>query len=397
MSPRAARLPGSRTAVGSARAAMRVPFERDAVAERVVGRRQVALDVVRQRVHAGRRGHRGRQAERQLRVGEHRLGEDLRREHDALDVRVVLADDDAERPTSLPVPEVVGSATKYGSGRRSGAPADGPRRTRSTSPSCVAITPTTLATSSAAPPPKPITQSAPCARYAAAPAITWRAGRVAERRRRRPTTRARPREAVAELGEQRQRRQGLVGDDQRPRRARARAGAGRPACGRRRRSGSPSERRSWTMSGRARAAKGTPPRRAARRDRGAMLPCRRRSDHMRRQPAGSRQAAPAQRRRRPCARRRRAHRSAARATSPCELASIELSYTLRCESPAGAGMIAARILDRWPGHRGSRDGNSRCHGASSAMLATSCSAPARLTERSADAGRCSSARRQASP
>ena len=49
---------GSRTAVTSARAAMRVPFERDAVAQRVVGRRQVALDVVRQRVHAGRRGDR---------------------------------------------------------------------------------------------------------------------------------------------------------------------------------------------------------------------------------------------------------------------------------------------------------------------------------------------------
>ncbi len=67
-------------------------FQRDAVAQRVVRRRQVALDVVRQRVHAGRGGDRRRQAERQLRVGEHRAGQDLRREHDALDVRVVLGD-----------------------------------------------------------------------------------------------------------------------------------------------------------------------------------------------------------------------------------------------------------------------------------------------------------------
>ena len=41
------------------------------------------------------------------------------------------------------------------------------------SPSCVAATPTTLATSSAAPPPKPMMQSAPCSLKALAPAITW--------------------------------------------------------------------------------------------------------------------------------------------------------------------------------------------------------------------------------
>ena len=63
------------------------------------------------------------------------------------------------RPTSLPVPEVVGRATKYGSapiGRTCGW-----SQTYSiTSPGCVAIRPTTLATSSAAPPPRPTTQSA---------------------------------------------------------------------------------------------------------------------------------------------------------------------------------------------------------------------------------------------
>ena len=177
---RACRLPGSRTAVeqrarGDARA-----FERDAVAQRVVGRRQVALDVVRQRVHAGGGGHRRRQAERQLGVGEHHLGQDLRREDHALDVRVVLADDAAAA-------DLAAGARGRRQGdevrqrRRRSARTCGWSQTYSiTSPSCVASRPTTLATSSAAPPPMPMTQSAPCALYAAAPSITWLRGRVAE-------------------------------------------------------------------------------------------------------------------------------------------------------------------------------------------------------------------------
>jgi hypothetical protein len=88
MSLRAARSPGTATAVRrDARA-----LERDAVAQRVVGRRQVALDVVRERVHAGGRGHRRRQPQRQLGIGEHRLRQQPGREEDALDVRVVLRD-----------------------------------------------------------------------------------------------------------------------------------------------------------------------------------------------------------------------------------------------------------------------------------------------------------------
>jgi hypothetical protein len=65
-----------------------------------------------------------------------------------------------ERPTSEPVPEVVGSATKYGSALVMGRTCGWSHTYSRMSPSCVAAMPTTLATSSAAPPPKPITQSA---------------------------------------------------------------------------------------------------------------------------------------------------------------------------------------------------------------------------------------------
>src|SRR5512134_1768552 len=79
----------------------------------------------------------------------------------------------AERPTSLPVPEVVGSATKCGSSCTIGRTRGWSHTYSITSPSCTAISATTLATSSAAPPPKPITASARCALKAAAPAMTW--------------------------------------------------------------------------------------------------------------------------------------------------------------------------------------------------------------------------------
>ena len=81
----------------------------------------------------------------------------------------------AERPTSEPVPDVVGSATNQGSGPVMGRTWGWSQAYSRMSPSWVAARPTTLATSSAAPPPKPITQSALCALNAAAPAITWAA------------------------------------------------------------------------------------------------------------------------------------------------------------------------------------------------------------------------------
>ena len=84
-----------------------------------------------------------------------------------------------------------------------------------TSPACTAIAATTLATSSAAPPPKPITQSAPCALNAATPSLTCDAVGL-------PCT---PRihigleiagEVLPELGQHRQCGETAVGHDQRP-------------------------------------------------------------------------------------------------------------------------------------------------------------------------------------
>ena len=86
---------------------------------------------------------------------------------------VSFSDTTAERPTSEPVPEVVGSATNGGSGCTMGRTCGWSQTYSRMSPSCVAARPTTLATSSAAPPPKPMTASAPCALKAAAPAMTW--------------------------------------------------------------------------------------------------------------------------------------------------------------------------------------------------------------------------------
>jgi hypothetical protein len=78
------------------------------------------------------------------------------------------------------------------------------------------ITPTTLATSSAAPPPKPITLSAPCALKAAAPAITC--AQVGLPNTPSNTATSSPPRWRSELGQHRQRCQGgqrPVGDDQR--------------------------------------------------------------------------------------------------------------------------------------------------------------------------------------
>src|SRR6185312_13566497 len=78
----------------------------------------------------------------------------------------------AERPTSLPVPLVVGSATSQGSGRSIGRTRGWSQAYSRIDPSCTARSATAFATSSAAPPPKPITQSARCSRKAATPRST---------------------------------------------------------------------------------------------------------------------------------------------------------------------------------------------------------------------------------
>ena len=114
----------------------------------------------------------------------------------------------ALRPTSLPVPAVVGQGHEVRHradrvGRRACRP-----RSRTASPGWVASSATALATSSAAPPPMPTIESASCAAKAAAPATTcdstglprtpskisgsWPAGgqvgdQVGERRAARPT------------------------------------------------------------------------------------------------------------------------------------------------------------------------------------------------------------------
>jgi len=66
----------------------------------------------------------------------------------------------AERPTSEPVPAVVGSATKYGTASGMVRTCGWSHAYSSALPPAVPITPTILATSSAAPPPSPTTQSA---------------------------------------------------------------------------------------------------------------------------------------------------------------------------------------------------------------------------------------------
>ena len=111
------------------------------------------------------------------------------------------------------MPEVVGRATKYGSSATIGRTVGWSQTYSSTSPSCTAITPTTLATSSAAPPPKPITASA------AVCLERRRAGHHLARRRVAEHAvedrHVEVREMAAELGQHRQRGERPVGDDQR--------------------------------------------------------------------------------------------------------------------------------------------------------------------------------------
>src|SRR5512143_672299 len=74
---------------------------------------------------------------------------------------VVSSDTTLERPTSEPVPAVVGSATKYGRSRSMGRTCGWSHAYSRMSPGWVARSATALATSRAAPPPRPITASAP--------------------------------------------------------------------------------------------------------------------------------------------------------------------------------------------------------------------------------------------
>ena len=81
----------------------------------------------------------------------------------------------ALRPTSLPVPAVVGTATQYGSGRSTGRASGRPSSYSNRWPGWTAISATALATSRAAPPPMPTIASARCARNASTPALTCEA------------------------------------------------------------------------------------------------------------------------------------------------------------------------------------------------------------------------------
>ena len=74
-------------ACGNARA-----FQGNAVAQRMPGRREIAFNVVRQRVHAGGGRDVRRQAEREFGVGKHGFGQDFGTEHHALEVGIVFAE-----------------------------------------------------------------------------------------------------------------------------------------------------------------------------------------------------------------------------------------------------------------------------------------------------------------
>ena len=122
-----------------------------------------------------------------------------------------------ERPTSDPVPAVVGTATNHGMGNVIARTCGWSHAYSRMSPGCCAIRATALATSSAAPPPTPMTASARCALYAAAPAMTWlRTGlpKISEN-----TATSRPGRSASSVPEQRQRGDAAVGDQQRPRNA----------------------------------------------------------------------------------------------------------------------------------------------------------------------------------
>ena len=222
-------------------------FERDAVAQRVVGRRQVALDVVRQRVHAGRRGDRAAAGRASARDRRRPRFARTRREHDALDVRVVLA----ERRSSGRPPS---RCPRSSAARRSRAGAIGDRAHLRVVPRVLDARRRRASPSRRRPwrrrAPRRRRSRSRCRRGARGrpptPCLDLRRRRVAENavehaRHRGPRLRL---ERVDELGEHRRRRERAVGDDQRPLEALARAGARATSLRRRRRSGWWSETRS---------------------------------------------------------------------------------------------------------------------------------------------------------
>ena len=87
-------------------------FERDAVAQRMVLGRQVRLDVVRERVHAGGRGD-AREEGRSVSSGSANTHFASSAGEKMIFLTCVASSETTdERPTSEPVPAVVGSATK---------------------------------------------------------------------------------------------------------------------------------------------------------------------------------------------------------------------------------------------------------------------------------------------
>ena len=135
-------------------------LEGDAVGEGVKARRAVGLEAVGKGVHAGRGGEAGRQAHGQLRVGNDDGGHHLRVEDDLLLVRGLVAGSRPARPTSEPVPAVVGTAITGrdagGSARVHQSPISSKSRSGRVRPDMKAMT---LPASSAEPPPKAMTPS----------------------------------------------------------------------------------------------------------------------------------------------------------------------------------------------------------------------------------------------
>ena len=196
---------------------------------------------MRQRIHAGGRGDRRRQVERQLGIGEHHLGQELRREDDLLDVRLVVGDDagaadlgagargrrqrDEVRQLVLDrahlrmIPGVFEHVARVRRHQRDRL-GDVERRAAAEADDRIGAM-------------RAVRRDA---------VIDLALDRVAPDVRNRP--RRRGRQVGDELREQRQRRDAAVGDDQRPLQALLVEVLGRRACARRGRSGSSSERRS---------------------------------------------------------------------------------------------------------------------------------------------------------
>ncbi len=120
----------------------------------------------------------------------------------------------ALRPTSLPVPAVVGMATRCGTGPMGRAPGISSSYSNR-SPGWVAMRAIALATSSAAPPPTPTIESAPCAGERRDPGLDLRLHRVAPHPVERLGLEATGRQVGHQVDEDRQRADALVGDDQR--------------------------------------------------------------------------------------------------------------------------------------------------------------------------------------